>query len=77
MGGRREVSILSHRPVTSSDLKQERLFFRESVPTFLQLVSLSVYTPGFSRVCLRRKIMRSRVVILCKKWSYCVNVLHN
>ena len=38
MGGRREVSILSHRPVTSSDLKQERLYFRESVSTFLQLV---------------------------------------
>ena len=36
--GRREVSILSHRPVTSSDLKQDRLFFRESVSTFLQLV---------------------------------------
>ena len=31
MGGRREVSILSHRPVTSSDLKQERLCFSESV----------------------------------------------
>ena len=27
MGGRREVSILSHRPVTSSDSKQEWLFF--------------------------------------------------
>ena len=27
MGGRREVSISSHRPVTSSDLKHERLFF--------------------------------------------------
>ena len=38
MGGRREVSILSHRPVTCSDLKQERLCFRESVSTFLQLV---------------------------------------
>ena len=38
MGGRREVSILSHRPVTSSDLKEERLCFRESVSTFLQLV---------------------------------------
>ena len=37
-GGRRGVSILSHRPVTSSDLKQDRLFFRESVSTFLQLV---------------------------------------
>ena len=38
MGGRREVSILSHRPVTSSDLKQETLFFSESVLTFLPLV---------------------------------------
>ena len=38
MGGRREVSIASHRPVTRSDLKQERLFFRGSVSTFLQLV---------------------------------------
>ena len=27
MGGRREVSIISHRPVTGSDLKQERSFF--------------------------------------------------
>ena len=27
MGGRREVGIVSHRPVTSSDLKQERSFF--------------------------------------------------
>ena len=38
MGGRREVSVISHRPVTSSDLKRERLFFRWSVSTFLQLV---------------------------------------
>ena len=37
-GGRGEVSILSHRSVTSSDLKQDKLFFRESVSTFLQLV---------------------------------------
>ena len=37
MGGRREVSIISHRPVTRSDLKQERSFFRGSVSTFLQL----------------------------------------
>ena len=27
MGGRREVSIISHRPVTRRDLKQERSFF--------------------------------------------------
>ena len=39
-----KVSILSHRPVTSSDLKEERLFFRESVSTFLQLV---VARPNF------------------------------
>ena len=38
MTGRREVSIIYHRPVTSSDLKQERSFFRGGVSTFLQLV---------------------------------------
>ena len=38
MGGRREVSIISHRPVTRSDLKQERSFFLRSVSLFLQLV---------------------------------------
>ena len=38
MGGRREVSIISHRPVTRRDLKQERSFFRRSVSTFLQRV---------------------------------------
>ena len=38
MGGRREVSIIFYRPVTRSDLKQERSFFLGSVPTFLQLV---------------------------------------
>ena len=36
--GVREVSIISHGSVTSSDLKHKRLFFRESVSTFLQLV---------------------------------------
>ena len=42
MGGRREVSIISHGPVTRRDLKHERLFFRESVlSTFLQLVVVS------------------------------------
>ena len=38
MGGRREVSIIIYRPVTRSDLKQERSFFRGSVSSFLQLV---------------------------------------
>ena len=41
MGGRREVSIISHRPVTRSDLKQERSFFRGTVSTFFQLVVAS------------------------------------
>ena len=38
MGGRREVSFIFYRPVTRSDLKHKRSFFRESVSTFLQLV---------------------------------------
>ena len=38
MGGKREVSIIFYRPVTRSDLKQERSFFRGSVSSFLQLV---------------------------------------
>ena len=45
MEGRREVSIISHRPVTRSDLKQERSFFRGSVSTFLQLVVGVLHTP--------------------------------
>ena len=51
MGGRREVSIIFYRPVTRSDLKQERSFFRGSVSSFLQLVvSISrklVHAPRF------------------------------
>ena len=40
MGGSRDphVSIISHTPVTRSDLQQERSFFHGSVSTFLQLV---------------------------------------
>ena len=38
MEGRRKVSIIFYRPVTRSDLKQERSFFRGSVSSFLQLV---------------------------------------
>ena len=38
MGGRREVSIIFYKPVTRSDLKQERSFFRGSVSTFSQPV---------------------------------------
>ena len=42
IGGRREVSIISHRPLTRSNLKQERSFFRGTVSTFLQLVVAEV-----------------------------------
>ena len=45
MGGRRKVSIISHRPMNRSDLKQERSFFRGSVSTFLQLVVWVLHTP--------------------------------
>ena len=41
MGGRREVSIIFYRPMTRSDLKRERSFFRGSVSSFLQLVESS------------------------------------
>ena len=44
MGGRREVSIIFYRPVTRSDLKRERSFFRGSVASFLQLVVANVWT---------------------------------
>ena len=43
MGRRREISIIFYRPVTRSDLKQERSFFRGSVSSFLQLVVVPVY----------------------------------
>ena len=44
MGGRREVNIISHRPVTRSDLKQERSFSRGSVSAVLQLVVATLAT---------------------------------
>ena len=49
MGGRKEVSIISHRPVTRSDLKEERSFFRGSVSTVLQprlYLFISFVPPG-------------------------------
>ena len=53
MGGRREVSIIFYRPVTRSDLKQERSFFRGSVSSFLQLVVASVVLSGSCSFCSR------------------------
>ena len=57
-GERTEVSILSHKPVTSSDLKQDRLFFRGSVSTFLQL--LVAFLPA-SDHCLSLHIPECRI----------------
>ena len=43
MEGRREVSItVSHRPVTITDLKQERSFFRQTVSIFYNWLKLLV-----------------------------------
>ena len=53
MGGRREASIISHRPVTRSDLKQERSFFRGSVSTFLQLVNVAFNQFHLAWACSR------------------------
>ena len=36
--GGAERGLISNRPVTNSDLKQEKSFFRRSVSNFLQLV---------------------------------------
>ena len=44
MGGRREVSIISHRPVTRSDLQRERLFFREGC---LNIFSSGYLSPSY------------------------------
>ena len=60
MGGRREVSSLSHRPVTSSNLKQERLCFRESVSTFLQLV-VATCKPS---TCKKSKNQENRNIVV-------------
>ena len=56
LDGRKEVSIISHRPVTSNDLKQERWFSRRSVSIFLQLaVVLSKLTTDFKTTYARQK----------------------
>ena len=57
MGRRREVSFISHGPVTRSDLKQERSFFRGSGSTFLQLV--------IARVLQKRCVHISAQRVLC------------
>ena len=67
MGGRREVSIISHRPVTRSDLKQERSFFRGSVSTFLQLVVAFIVTKSaieHSRVFYYLTIRETTLVLV-------------
>ena len=56
MGGRREIIIISLRHVTSSDLKQERSFFRRSVSTFLQLVVALLGSSNFNNI---RHVLRN------------------
>ena len=49
MGGRREVCVISHRPVTSSDLKHERhvsTFLPLVVPTFLEWIVPNFFSHG-------------------------------
>ena len=55
MGGRREVSILSHRAETSSDLKQEWLFFREC----LNIFATGCLSPSY--LCCRGARLLNRV----------------
>ena len=67
MGGRKEVSIISHRPVTRRDLQQERSFFRGSVSTFLQLVVAFIVTKSaieHSRVFYYLTIRETTLVLV-------------
>ena len=67
MGGRREVSIISHRPLTRSHLQQERSFFRGSVSTFLQLVVAFLVTKStieHSRVLYYLTIRETTLVLV-------------
>ena len=67
MGGRKEVSIIPHRPVTRSDLQQERSFFRGSVSTFLQLVVAFIVTKSaieHSRVFYYLTIRETTLVLV-------------
>ena len=50
MQGRREISIISQRLVTSSDLKHEWSGFRGSVSTFLQLAA-AMYRVTLKSIC--------------------------
>ena len=59
MGGRREVSVIFYRPVTRSDLKQERSFFRGSVSSYLQLVVAASREEGIFVVKVYYKIENS------------------
>ena len=59
MGGRREVSIIFHRPVTRSDLKQERSFFPwECLIIFATGCSTCLWLP--KRLCESIKACRKR-----------------
>ena len=45
-----EVSTISQRRETSSDLKQKRLVFCQSISTFLQLVVAHCYKTGRTKI---------------------------
>ena len=65
LGGRREVSIISHSPVTRSDLRHERSFFHGSVSTFLQLVA-AINTSTYKYVTFWGSIFLSFCIIKLK-----------
>ena len=66
MGGKREVSIASYRPVTRSDLKQELSFLRGCLSTFLQLVVAEVSHDEASReACVSSETHNLQAVFLC------------
>ena len=69
MGGRREVSIVSHRPVTSSDLKRERSFLRGSVSTGCSTCILKTLVGGPVRVSTHSHPLCIPALILSKSVS--------
>ena len=64
MGGRREVGIVSHRPVSSSDLKQERSFFlSECLNIFATGCSTTIDKSAFLKDLFCLMLMMYSVVV--------------
>ena len=80
MGGRREVSIIPHNPVTRSDFSQERSFFHKCLNiNFLQLVA-AINISTYKYVTFQGSIFLSYFIIKLKvmrikfnqdKWLLC------